>query len=119
MKIASENRNEGVSPVNAKDRIIEQRMAKRRRNALIVRSLIAFLIVPIIIFIILLIHTWKTEGTFQAFWDDFVSVMTGQGSTAQDTAQDGSRRTRAAPARCAILTETASHELQNSLLSPH
>ena len=78
------SRYDGVSLVNAKDRIIEQRMAKRRRNALIVRSLIAFLIVLIIVFIILLIHTGRTEGTFRAFWDDFVSVMTGQGGTSQN-----------------------------------
>ena len=63
--------------MDAKDRIIEQRMAKRRRNALIVRSLIVFLIVLIVLFAVILLRSGVVTGIFKNAWDEFYSVMTG------------------------------------------
>ena len=50
--------------MDAKDRIIEQRMAKRRRQAFIMKTIIAFLIFLIIILIAVLIKTGFIDGAF-------------------------------------------------------
>ena len=52
--------------MDAKDRIIEQRMAKRRQNALILRSIIAFLILVIVGFLVLTVAVIKLIGVLAA-----------------------------------------------------
>ena len=54
--------------MDAKDRIIEQRMAKRRQNALIIKSLIAFMILLIVLSVILLIRAGIVDGAFNDFF---------------------------------------------------
>ena len=49
---------------DAKDRIIEQRMARRRHNALVIRSLIALMLLLIGICVILLIRAGIKDGAF-------------------------------------------------------
>ena len=66
--------------MDAKERIIEQRMAKRRRSALIIRSLIALMIVLIVVFAIVLIRVGIKNGIFGRAWNDFISVMSGSGA---------------------------------------
>ena len=61
--------------MDARDRIIEQRMAKRRKNALIIKSMIAFLILLIIVLGIILVYAGLKEGTFAQMW----SSLTGRG----------------------------------------
>ena len=63
--------------MDAKERIIEQRIAKRRKNALIMRTLIAVMIVLITVFVGILIYTGVTSGSFARAWEDFMHVMTG------------------------------------------
>ena len=69
--------------MDAKERIIEQRIAKRRKNALIMRTLIAVMIVLIVLFAVILIHTGIRSGSFQKAWDDFIRVMTGADTQEQ------------------------------------
>ena len=51
--------------MDAKDRIIEQRMAKRRRSALVLRSLIALLLAAAVILVIVLIRAGIVDGAFE------------------------------------------------------
>ena len=50
--------------MDAKDRIIEQRMAKRRRNALIIKSLIAFMLLAVIVMLVVLIRAGIRDSAF-------------------------------------------------------
>ncbi len=50
--------------MDAKDRIIEQRMAKRRRNALVLRSVIALLLTAAAILLIVLLRAGIADGGF-------------------------------------------------------
>ena len=50
--------------MDAKDRIIEQRMARRRRNALIIKSLIALMLAAMVCLILLLVRAGVKDGAF-------------------------------------------------------
>ena len=63
--------------MDARERIIEQRMERRRRNALILRSLIAFLIALIVIFLVILIRFGIRSGLFDRGWKELVTTLTG------------------------------------------
>ena len=50
--------------MDAKDRIIEQRMARRRRNALIIKSLIAFMLLAVVVMLVILVRAGIKDGAF-------------------------------------------------------
>ena len=67
--------------MDARDRIIEQRMAKRRKNALIIRSLIVLMIVLIVVFAGLLIRYGIKSGKAEKAWRHFIAAISGKAGT--------------------------------------
>ena len=72
--------------MDAKDRIIEQRMAKRRKNALILKSIIAFLILLIVILGIVLVRAGIIGGAFSDMRERQLRNGGGVGGTGQGQA---------------------------------
>ena len=57
-------------------------MERRRRNALIIRSLIALLIAVIVLFLVVLIRFGIRSGLFRSGWNELVTTLTGSGGEA-------------------------------------
>ena len=64
--------------MDAKDRIIEQRIAKRRHNAFIMKTMIAFLIFLIIILVAILIKVGFIDGAFNKSIDQITHNLNAQ-----------------------------------------
>ena len=61
--------------MDARDRIIEQRMARRRRNALIIKTLIAVLILLVIALIIILVRAGVKDRAFDTVFLQLQDVL--------------------------------------------
>ena len=64
--------------MDAKDRIIEQRIARRRQKMLIIKSLIALMLLIIVVCLVLLVRAGVKDG---AFHDVFSHLRGAQGSS--------------------------------------
>ena len=59
--------------MDARDRILEQRIAKHRRNLQILRTIIAVLVLLIVLFAAVLIHAGIKNGVFRTFYHQLFS----------------------------------------------
>jgi len=63
--------------MDAKERIIEQRMARRRRTQLILKTIIALLILVAVLLITILVRAGMRDGFFEEQWQQLVQSVTG------------------------------------------